>query len=187
MRSLQVMIRLKNRSGFTLIEVLLAVAIMGIVLGPIYILQGAVFDRVIRAAGSVDRMLAAYDFFVDVKKGDEDHIKKTISDPHADLIYEKKEPSKGSVLAKEFNHIYIEKLSWHWKYKDTSYSDVLVDIAFVPPEEKEEPEEAKQKPEDQKKPSSVASADARTTMADRQPAGSEKKGEEKKPTEVKKS
>lgn len=167
MRSLQVMIRLKNRSGFTLIEVLLAVAIMGIVLGPIYILQGAVFDRVIRAAGSVDRMLAAYDFFVDVKKGDEDHIKKTISDPHADLIYEKKEPSKGSVLAKEFNHIYIEKLSWHWKYKDTSYSDVLVDIAFIPPEEKEEPEEAKQKSEDQKKPSSVA----QKAMADRQPAG----------------
>lgn len=182
MRSLLSMIHLKNKAGFTLIEVLLAVAIMGIVLGPIYILQGAVFDRVIRAAESVDRMLVAYDFFVDVKEGDEDVVKKTIDDPATDLVYEKKESSKESVLAKEFNHIYIEKLSWHWKYKDTSYSDLLVDIAFIPPEEKEEVEQPQdkksQKPDGQKKP---------------QPAGAEKKkGDEKKEiggksTEVKKA
>jgi prepilin-type N-terminal cleavage/methylation domain-containing protein len=140
----------ENRSGFTLIEVLLAVAIIGIVLGPIYILQGTVFDRVMRVAGSVDRMLFAYDFFVDVKNGDDDHVKETIKDPFTDLVYEKKEPQKSSVLAKEFNHIYIKKLSWHWKYQDTSYSDVLVDFAFIPPEEKKEPEET------EKKPSSVA-------------------------------
>lgn len=182
----------ENEAGFTLIEVLLAVAIVGIVLGPIYILQSTVFERVVRVAGSVDRMLVAYDFFVDVKNGDDDIVKKNITDPQTDLVYEKKEPQKSSVLAKEFNHIYIEKLSWHWKYQDTSYSDVLVDIAFIPPESADASSDAQGamadrqkamagqgKEPEKKSPSSVASADARTTMADRQKAIADK--QEKKP------
>jgi hypothetical protein len=158
----------------------LAVAIVGIVLGPIYILQGAVFDRVIRMAESVDRMLVAYDVFVDVKDGDENVIKKTVTDPLTDIVYEKKEPQKSSILAKEFNHLFIKKISWHWKYQDTSYGDVLMDIAFNPPEQKEEPEQPldkkQQNPEGQKK--------------DNEKGGEKKeqgKKDEKKPTEVKKS
>lgn len=161
------MIRLKNKKGFTLIEVLLAVAIIGIVLGPIYILQGTVFDRVIRAAESVDRMLVAYDFFIYVKDGDEDMVKKNVSDPLTDLVYEKREPLKSSMLAKEFNHLFIKKVSWSWKYQDTPYSDALIDISFIPPEEKEESEQPKaegQKIEPEKKPSSVA----QKAMADSQ-------------------
>ncbi len=162
----------ENRSGFTLIEVLLAVAIVGIVLGPIYILQSTVFERVVRSAGAVDRMLAAYDFFVDAQNGDEDNVKETIRDPETDMTYAKKEPEKSSILAKEFNHIYIKKLSWHWKYQEMSYGDVLVYFAFIPPEEKQEVAQE-----------TMADSQGREKKA--QPAGASQKVDEKKSDEKK--
>jgi prepilin-type N-terminal cleavage/methylation domain-containing protein len=185
MRSLLSMIHSRNKTGFTLIEMLLAVAIIGIVLGPLYILQGTVFDRVVRMAESVDRMLIAYDFFVEVKDDDEHVVKKAITDPLTDIVYEKKEPQKSSVLAKEFNHLFIKKISWSWKYKDTSYNDELIDISFIPPEQKESADASavaqkamagqEQKPEGaaQKKPQPVGEAD-------------KKKGDDKKVEEDKK-
>ena len=59
------MIPLKNKhAGFTLIEVLLAMAIVGIVLVPIYALQGQMMARIVKMASEVHRMFVAYDFFL---------------------------------------------------------------------------------------------------------------------------
>ncbi len=138
--------RRTGKPGFTLIEVMLATALVGVALGPIYMLQNTVFDRVMRMAESVQRMFVAYDFFLDTQKqkaagAQQKRFTKKIPDPKTELIYEIKELPRGSVLKTEFDHLYIEKVTWNWSILGTSYDDVLVNIVFEPPKEKKEKEE----------------------------------------------
>lgn len=174
MRSLRAMIHSKNKAGFTLIEVMLATLIVGVVLGPIYLLQGTVFKRVVRMADSVERMLITYDYFIDVQKGDEDVVSETVKDPQTEIKYERKQSSPGSALTKEFNHLLVDKISWHWNELDMPYSEAFVSIVFAPPEEKEE---APQQEESKEKP--AVGADKPKTD-DKKTGESVKKGEEKK-------
>ena len=52
----------KNKQGFSLIESMLAVAIMGLVLTPMFILENNVFNGVFRMAEQFHRMLFAQNF-----------------------------------------------------------------------------------------------------------------------------
>lgn len=146
------MIRLNNKSGFTLIEVLLATALVGIALGPIYFLQNTMFNRVMRKAEEIERMFIAYDFFLSQPKKEPSakiepkKVSKTVDHPKTQLTYEIKDVPKDSVLYKDFEHLYIEKVSWTWSVLGTSYNDVFVHIVFEPPSKKEaqEPEQKEQ-------------------------------------------
>lgn len=58
------MIRFKNNNaGFTLIEAMIAVAIMGMVLTPMFLLETNVFNAVARMAEQFERLLFAKHFF----------------------------------------------------------------------------------------------------------------------------
>jgi len=156
------MIRLNNKSGFTLIEVLLATALVGIALGPIYFLQNTMFNRVMRKAEEIERMFIAYDFFLGQPKKDPSakiepkKVSKTVDHPKTQLTYEIKDVPKDSALYKDFEHLYIEKVSWAWSVLGTSYNDVFVRIIFDQPSKKEEkePEQKEQQgaKEEPKKP-----------------------------------
>lgn len=140
-----------NKSGFTLIEVMLATALVGVTLGPIYILQGTVFDHVMRMAEEVQRMFIAYDYFLDIQKqkatgAQQKRFTKTIQDPKTELIYEIKELPRNSALKEGFEHLYIEKVTSKWSILGTSYDDTLVNVVFEPPKEKKEQEEKEQPP-----------------------------------------
>ncbi len=148
------MIHLKDKPGFTLIEVMLATALVGIALGPIYYLQGTIFNRVLRMTQVVERMFIAYDYFLDMHKqkasgAQQKRLAKKVADPATELTYEIKELASNSVLKTEFNHLYIEKVTWKWSLLGVSYDDVLVNIVFEPPKEKKEQEE-KEQPKEQK-------------------------------------
>lgn len=133
------MIHSKN-NGFTLIEVLLATAIVAIVLTPIFSLQSSTLERIKKMAESVQRMFVAYDFFLDTQKDDSDQDKKQVTkkheDPLMDLTYEIIDVPKGSKLSKEFNNLYIEKATWQWKETSGKKIETFLNVLFEPPEPK---------------------------------------------------
>ncbi|MEX0848691.1 MAG: prepilin-type N-terminal cleavage/methylation domain-containing protein [Candidatus Dependentiae bacterium] len=144
-------------NGFTLIEVLLAMTLVGVVLTPIYSLQNTVFTRVLKMVNAVERMFVAYDFFLDEenvlrqnrkKKKEQKKITKKIDDPSTELIYEVQDVPKDSALQKNFNNLYIEKTTWDWQEGNKKRSDQFINILFEPPmpKKQEKKDEAKDKP-----------------------------------------
>ena len=132
------MIPSKN-SGFTLIEVLLAGALIGIALGPIYFMQGTVYDQVLRMIQRVERFFVGYDFLLDAQADEQERVNETLDNPKTELIYEASDP-KGA-LAKEFNHLRLQKATWRWKVQQRAYEDTFVSFFFAPPEEKPQAEQ----------------------------------------------
>ncbi len=164
------MIHSKN-NGFTLIEVLMATAMVGIVLTPIYSIQSSVMDRVFNMTQAVQRMFVAFDFFLEAQKDESDDKKKVTKksdDPVMDLAYEIVDIPKDSELHKSFNNLYIEKTTWQWQDRRRKRSNVFINILFEPPEpEKKKDEE-----------SSDAKKEAQNKDA-KSPAQSEQKGGKK--------
>lgn len=58
----------KNKSGFTLIEAMLAVAIMGIILTPLFLLEGTVFQGVSRFAQIFRRYMFAKEYLYEMRR-----------------------------------------------------------------------------------------------------------------------
>lgn len=162
------MIHSKNKkSGFTLIEVLFSTAIVGIVLIPVYGLQGQIMARIVKAANSAQRMFVAFDFFLDAQsKLDENEkkIEKKSDDPPMQMAFALKDIPGKSSLGKEFNNLRLEKASWEWQVDGKKRTGELVSIMFEPP--KPEPE----KEEKESKGKEAASAGAQQKV----PAGGKK-------------
>lgn len=57
-----------KNSGFSLIEAMLAVTIIGLVLAPLFLLEGTVFDQVTRAAYSFERFVIAQNFLYQARR-----------------------------------------------------------------------------------------------------------------------
>lgn len=66
--------RFKNKSGFTLIEAMLAVAIMGIVLTPLFLLEGTVFQGVSKFAQIFRRYMFAKEYLYEIRRDQTDDI-----------------------------------------------------------------------------------------------------------------
>ena len=62
------MIHSKSSSGFTFIEALLAVAIFGLVMTPLFITQGITLSGVARASRHMHRMFFAHNFLYDARR-----------------------------------------------------------------------------------------------------------------------
>ena len=112
------MIVSKNKSGFTLIEVLLAMAIVGLVLTPIFAIQLNVMRSNSRASQLLARIFAGKQFLVDSEfqlKPDEQEkrIEKKVEKPPTTLIYELKRVPENSAL-KKFKNILIENVTMQW-------------------------------------------------------------------------
>lgn len=137
------MIRLKNnKTGFTLLEVLFSIAIVGVVLIPIYALQNQVMTRIAKAAQSVRRMFVGFDFFLSAQSAlDEKKIEKKSDDPPMQMNFDlEKIPSKSD-LTKSFNDIQLAKASFQWNVEGKKQTSELVAIVFTPPEPEPEKDE----------------------------------------------
>jgi prepilin-type N-terminal cleavage/methylation domain-containing protein len=174
------MIHLKNNKfGFTLIEVLFSTAIVGVVLIPIYALQGQAMGRIVKAANSVQRMLTGFNFFLEAHDAfdeKEKKIEKKSDDPYMQMSFKVEDLSGKSTLGKAFNNLKIEKASWEWQLEGKKQIDELVSIVFNPPE----PEPEKEEKNEAQKPKEAASGDAQKgavasqTGAQKAPAGGKK-------------
>jgi prepilin-type N-terminal cleavage/methylation domain-containing protein len=145
MHGLPLMIHLKVKHAFTLIEVLITMAIIGITFGPIYFAQGTIFKRIVNSVAAVERMFVAYDFFVDKQRDDEIGDKRVIEkkdDPKTEMAYQMSPVAKESMLSKTCNHLFVQKASWKWQDLKMLHQDVFVSIIFNPPPKEEQKEQA---------------------------------------------
>ncbi len=132
------MIRSKNSCGFTLIEVVLAVAIMAAILTPLFISEGAALLCVGRFSEAYRRIVAARSYLC-VARRDEQAKKKTaprtLAEPPVTLTYVC-EKAAGTIGTK-FKDMRRQLVKIEWTEDSRKKSDLLVSFAFVPSEQSE--------------------------------------------------
>ncbi|MDP3889132.1 MAG: prepilin-type N-terminal cleavage/methylation domain-containing protein [bacterium] len=84
------MIHSKNSSGFLLIEVLISIAIIGILVTPLFILQGTVFQQVSQMSQRLHRLFFAEHFLIETRRSVQDDVRQ--------FTLEKKEENPATVL-----------------------------------------------------------------------------------------
>jgi type II secretory pathway pseudopilin PulG len=137
------MIRFKNPNapGFMLFEVLLALAVIGIALTPLFGLQSTMIRSIARISANVQRFLLAHDFLVQSRSAflahDESTIKqeKKAADPTTTLIYEAK-PVDEKGPFKSLPGIMQEETDYVWPDGRTEQREIVVSFVYKPRKKK---------------------------------------------------
>lgn len=135
----------KNRSGFTLVEVMAALAIFALVATPIFLLESSMARRVANSSRRFERISLAKNFLYDAriawqKSGEEPKsIEKVLEKQGLKLRYEPKKVSGSSVLKSVYG-LYCERVTIEWKDVTGKQHEDLVAYLVVPPTQ---PKEAK--------------------------------------------
>ena len=130
----------KNKTGFTLIEVLFALGIVGIVLTPLIVNQGNLLRWVARQSRALERIYAAQQFMVSsVIEFEQNNTLLTatheLKEPKTTLNFALAHPNKA--LKKQFRSLYKQQVTTSWNEQTFPYSDKLVTFVFLPELEKE--------------------------------------------------
>lgn len=135
------MIRFKNnRYGFSFIEAILAIAIVGLVLTPLFLLQGNVIRRVGQWSRYMQRIYKAKNFFIESQRAISPDtrqvmLEKKIDDPEAVLKYKIRKVASKSSLRK-FKNILVEQVALEWEQEGVKRQDKLVSFLFKPERKK---------------------------------------------------
>lgn len=136
MHSLENMIHSKNRAvGFTLIEVLFAMAIIGMVLTTLFLNQSSLIQLVARRSNWLYRTYAGEQFMVaSYTKFEQDNQQrsatKQIDDPETTLNFHIADPP--SAIKKLFRDMFTNSVTIEWEENRVKYSDKLVTFLFLP-------------------------------------------------------
>ncbi|HEV2600966.1 MAG TPA: prepilin-type N-terminal cleavage/methylation domain-containing protein [Candidatus Babeliales bacterium] len=108
----------ENHTGFTLIEVLIALAIMMIVMIPVFMAQNRMTNTIAQYTWLLQRTLIADDFLYKSKRAIAPDTQQTaaenmISNPPTKMLFSINKVPGDSIL-KNFNDIYIEKVNFEW-------------------------------------------------------------------------
>jgi prepilin-type N-terminal cleavage/methylation domain-containing protein len=130
-----------NRSGFTLIEVMFAVLVLGLVLIPLVGNQMTIVTRVIRASLQLQRTSALAYFLTDsTVKASRSEVKektqKKIDDPAMELTFELKK-IEGDKKFKRYPDIYLQKAVGKWQENGKPQTDTMISFLFKPAEKRE--------------------------------------------------
>jgi len=129
------MIVFKSKKGFTLVEVLIALAIVGMALTPLLLNQSSLALRVAENTRKIKQLLAAENFMVTSFIGFEKdpqkkkNVKK-IEEPETQLSYNISKPSDK--IKKEFKDIYTTNVTIEWKQQEKTLKEKLVNFLFLP-------------------------------------------------------
>ncbi len=125
-----------NRYGFSFIEAILAVAIVGIVLTPLFLLQGNVIRKIGQWSRYMQRIYEAKNFFIESQRAippdtRQVMLEKKIADPEAVLKYEIREIASKSSLRK-FKNILVEQVTLEWEQEGLKRQDIVMSFLFKP-------------------------------------------------------
>lgn len=134
------MIHSRNRTGFTLIEVLLAIAIVGMAMTPIIFLQTAVLTRVNKGMLQLKRIMLAKKFLFDAREKNQNDspefsLEKQEVDPSTLLVYRAEETNYPEVG--ELDGLRTERVIARWKEDGRPRHIILVTFTFRPVQERE--------------------------------------------------
>jgi Tfp pilus assembly protein PilV len=131
-----------DRSGFILTEVLITVAIVGMVMIPLFGLQGSLMTKVRRSAQDLSRVL--YITTITRHARNEQPImaqtfttEQKIGDPQIDIKYQLEKPVAESSLA-ALSNIYVEKITLQWNEFGKPRTEQFAHVVFRPESEAKE-------------------------------------------------
>ncbi len=130
------------QAGFSLMEVLAAIAIFSIVMSPLFILQGSTYARMARSARNLHRIWFAQEFLMRAQeKIKADTIALTLDEkkdfPETSLHFELSAVTPDSPFA-SLKDLYVESVSSRWVENGQEDSNYLVTFVFKPQPKKEE-------------------------------------------------
>lgn len=128
--------------GFSLIEVMIAIAVFAIVMSPLFILQGSTYTRLVRGARDLHRMWFAQEVMQRTQeKIKSDTISFTVDEskefPKTALRYEISHVTQDSPFA-SLKDLYVESVSLRWSVDGKDRADRLVTFVFKPQPKKQE-------------------------------------------------
>lgn len=128
------MMRFKN-NAFTLIEAMISIAVIGIVLTPLFVTQGTVMSNVAQYANRLQRTFGAELFMLKSRDdaGNERQftIEKKTQAPTARMKYQMASIKKESAL-KNFDDMLAEQVTVEWDEGVNKRSDTLVNFIYKP-------------------------------------------------------
>lgn len=127
----------KSRRGFTLIEVMFAVAIVGIILIPLLANQSTLFSRILTISRTSTRIFSM-DFFLQESlektvKQEKPITEKKIDDPPTTLSLSSKKIDKEKVF-KRFHNIERVQVSGKWEDNNRKKQETMVTFVYKPEE-----------------------------------------------------
>lgn len=135
-----------NKSfGFTFIEIMLTIFMVGFLLTAVLGLQETVFSGVITYASSFERIFLLKDqlfkaAFARAKDRTLEEQKKEttkIENPITTITYEQKKPQKESALQK-FDNMMIEQVNASWQTFRGEQQETMISYVFMPPRKKQQ-------------------------------------------------
>ena len=134
------MIASKNRSGFSLLEVMLAVTFVGVVMTAVIVLQGNSTRSINKWASHFDRIMAGmlYMTQTSIEKSKEatSSVDKKLAKPMTTLRYQMMEIPETSSL-KDLKDIYIERVTLTWQEGKKKKQDAILMVRHRPEIKKE--------------------------------------------------
>lgn len=125
----------KNKHGFTLTEVLLAVVLIGLLMTPIYVLQGRAFRSILTAWHRLERYTVAETFMtqtsIEKAKDPQAVVDKKIERPATSLRYQLMEVPKESSL-KDVKNMYLERVTMTWQEGKKKVEETIVRFRHRP-------------------------------------------------------
>lgn len=131
----------KNNNGFTLIEVMITVAILGILLTPLFILHSSNLSTLAISSTAVQRIIAARNFVVDtyVSLSPDTRtttIEKKITNPLTVFTYELKDKVHNKELA-ALKGLCQENITMRWHEYGRPRQESLIAFCYKKEERKE--------------------------------------------------
>lgn len=133
-----------KKSGFTFIEVVLSITIIGLILTSLFSLQGTVFNRLVREHEKISRIFFINNQFYDpevihtLKTKKEETIKKIPADLDLDIEVTLKPAADKSAIKKRFDNIYKMQSTGRWQVFGAQQEESIIYYMFNKPQIKKE-------------------------------------------------
>lgn len=134
------MIVFKNKSGFSLIEVMLAATFLGVVMTAVVSLQSNSTRSINKWARHFDRIMASMLFMtqtgIEKSKDATSLVDKKLAKPVTDMRYQMMDIPEASSL-KDLKDIYIERVTLIWQEGKKKKQDAILVVRHRPEVKKE--------------------------------------------------
>jgi len=132
------MIHFKNKSGFSLLETIVAMTIVAFVVSPLVIMQGAILQRIVRDSHHMERIFLMRNFLYEARRAATPEattftFEKTIESPQTQLRYQLMPPNTNSSLH-DMKGIHIERITATWRTMGIQMQDVMITTTYIEPE-----------------------------------------------------
>lgn len=129
------MIHSESNQGFTLVEVMISVLIIGTALTAIMSTQSVMLLSIKKITEQFSRIVLAKNFLYQTRLAEKKSANSKIQTPETSFKYTQQKAS-GSI-GQHFKDLYREQLSWEWTDGSKKYTDTIVSLIFKPKKQEE--------------------------------------------------